>query len=165
MKEIPLSKGFVAIVDDEDFEELSRYKWHVLLCRKSNSAYANRSEQVAQKKWRKVQMHRQILNAEKGVQVDHINGDGLDNRRSNLRLCTQEQNLANRRPMKGGSSKYKGVCWVTRLGKWVAQCTWDNKVHYLGAFDEEKEVAEAYDEALKQHRGKFALTNEDVYGI
>lgn len=102
-------------------------------------------------------MHRLILDAPKGMQVDHINGNGLNNRRENIRLCTHEQNSYNQQKPYG-SSKYKGVC--RKRGKWDAQIRASGKIIWLGSFATEDEAANAYDEAALKHFGEFAFTNK-----
>lgn len=151
-KEIPLTQGKVAIVDDEDFEWLSRYKWCY-----TKAGYAVRASRINGKR-RTVYMHREILQAPAGLEVDHINGDKLDNRRSNLRIVTKQQNMFNQRPRKG-SSRYKGVTWFSRTQKWRAFIKIDGKFRSLGYFDDEKEAALAYDRAARELFGEYAKTN------
>jgi hypothetical protein len=152
MKEIQLSQGKIALVDDEDYDTLSEYKW-----------YANR---VAGKHWYatrrgkkgegdRVRMHNQILDT---LGVDHIDGDGLNNQRSNLRPATQQQNSRNRRPI-GGKSQYKGVTWNRHIEKWTAKIWIDYKCIYLGSYKTEREAAVAYDNAAIKHFGEFAKLN------
>jgi HNH endonuclease len=93
------------------------------------------------------------------VEVDHKSGDGLDNRRENLRICTSSQNQANRRKWQGTSSQFKGVGWVRRVGKWQAQLSVNRKGVHLGYFTDEVEAGMAYDSAAREHFGAFAFTN------
>jgi len=150
---IPLTQGKFAIVDVDDYDKLAKYKWH---CRKAkNLFYAFRSE------GRKiVAMHRQIMNAPKGLVVDHIDSNGLNNRKSNLRLCTQAQNLHNKRPQHSKMySKYKGVTWVKGCNKWRANICNSGKSIQLGYFIEETVAAVAYDQKAEQLFGEFAYLN------
>jgi hypothetical protein len=111
-REIPLTQGYITIVDDEDYEELARYKWHVHV--RTHGPMARRlGKRDADGKQRSIYMHRQIMQAPLGMDVDHINHDTLDNRRSlNLRVCTRRQNLGNMRKRPGLSSQFKGVYWM-----------------------------------------------------
>lgn len=154
MKKIPMKTGKFALVDDQDYEFVSGYNWYEQKCghSKDNSyAYARVPMTGA-----RVAMHRMILEAQKGQQIDHINGDGLDNRRANLRFATQSQNLASARNHK---NKYRGVHWNKNLGKWQANIQVNKKLHYLGVFTDDKEAARAYNEAAKEHFGEFAWQN------
>lgn len=152
-KSIPLSKGLVAIVDDEDYDELSLVKWHA-----DNRGYAVRCVRFPIGP-RKILMHRHIMQTGRGIEVDHIDGNRLNNQRSNLRTATSAENKRNQRPTRGGSSKYKGVTWNTRLQRWVAQIGVNRKSIYIGSFKDETEAAKAYDKAARQHFGEFACTN------
>jgi len=151
-KLIPLTQGKFAIVDADDYDELSRYKWHV---NKGGRTYYASS----QKKGKAIKMHRLIAGAPKGLFVDHINHNGLDNRKRNLRLCTRLENIRNQLPRRGGSSQYKGVCWRKREKKFVATICVDGKKLYLGYFDDEIEAAKAYDKKAKELFGQFAYLN------
>lgn len=100
------------------------------------------------------------MTAPTGLVVDHINHNGLDNRRRNLRIVTAKQNSWNMRSAKGrGTSNYKGVGWVKNKRKWRASISIDNKPKHLGYFEDEKKAAAAYDKAAKEHRGEFAVLN------
>lgn len=160
MKEIQLTRKKVALVDSQDYEQLNQWSWYA----NSNSPhlwYACRRKQVDKKRTLFL-MHRVILNAPRHLQVDHINGNGLDNTRANLRLCTQSQNLHNQRTV-FGSSKYKGVYW-NKFGKqWRAHIGIDGKVVHLGYFRSEKQAALAYDNIVIKIIGKFAYTNQMRY--
>lgn len=148
MKHIQLTQGKVALVDDEDYEWLSQSKWH----------YTHQGYAARRASGRMVLMHREIVGTEGSADTDHINGNKLDNRRCNLRVCTRSQNLINR-PSLRGSSNYKGVSWSVRDRKWLAHSYHSGKSHYIGTFDDEREAAAAYDKAAKRAFGEFARLN------
>jgi len=144
MKTIELTQGEVALVDDEDFEELNQYRWRAH--KNGNVFYAERSTRgVKPRTW--VSMHRTLMNAPKGMIVDHIDGDGLNNRRSNLRVVTQRQNLQNMHT--GKSSIYPGVSWHKAVGKWQSQIRINGDYKYLGLFGIEEEAYAVYLKALE----------------
>jgi hypothetical protein len=152
MKEIELTRGKVAIVDDDEYAHLSRLKWTYLF--RKTGGYAAHY-------WREgdcvhsVRMHRLVMGAMDGEQVDHINGNGLDNRKANLRLCTHTENTRNRRVSNG--RRYKGV--KPSGGKWCAHISVDKKHIWLGTFETEDDAARAYNKAAKKHFGAFANLN------
>lgn len=166
MKVIELTRGMVALIDDRDFEELSKYSWHAHF-NKTNGTYVARRIIHLGKKSKGVRMHRQIMGVTNPkIQVDHINLDTLDNRRSNLRLATNGNNECNKRKQPECSSIYKGVCWRKSSSKWRARINIPNssgvghgKRVELGSFSDQVEAAIAYDEAAKIHYGEFAKLN------
>lgn len=159
-REIQLTQGHVAIVDDDDYEELNKFKWQVTRDR-SGTFYARRTTSRVSGNQRTVRMSRQILGAMTGEHVDHRNHDTLDNRRANIRLCTPSQNHGNRRKRSGASSsRYKGVYWHRATEKWHARITHRGRVHSLGYHDDELDAAHAYNVAAAEHFGEFALLNE-----
>src|SRR4030095_8449683 len=119
MKKIPLTQGKVAIVDERDNEWLSRFNWHAL--RSRNHYYAVRSVRRDNGKIHNILMHREILNPPSGYETDHVNGDGLDNRRANLRIATHRQNQANSGMSANNTSGVKGCYWDKPTKKWRAQ--------------------------------------------
>lgn len=149
MKEIPLTKGLVALVDDEDYEFLSQYKWYPLKSQNTHYAWSKKHGR----------MHHKIVSLEPGKQIDHRNGNGLDNRRANLRLCTRSQNQWNQLPRQGTSSRFKGVCWINRDNRWRAQIKLKDKRVYLGNYTSEIDAATAYNDAATRHYGDFACLN------
>lgn len=155
MKRIPLTQGKVALVDDKDFKELSRYKWCAAKTR-YNTFRVIRTEKGTTKT---IYMHRQIMGFPKKMHVDHKNHNTLDNRRDNLRVCTNSQNHQNRLSHKNSISKYKGVCWLKTQKKWVAGIELNGRKTHLGCFTDETEAAKAYDEAAKKLFGEFAHLN------
>jgi hypothetical protein len=156
MKRIPLTQGKVALVDDEDYVWLSQWKWCAHLVGKKWYAVHNHYEGPIQHHWR---MHRLIMKAGKGKQVDHINGDGLDNRKENLRFCTHTGNMRNAGPHCDGSSGYKGVYWHRKNSRWQAHITINGKQRYLGHFRVKEDAARCYNEAASKHYGEFAWLN------
>ena len=154
MKEIELSQGKRALVDDEDYERLSRWKWSAL--RDGKRWYAVRSYQDGKKR-QLTYMHRQIMGAQSEQQVDHRNMNGLDNRRENIRFCTNSQNHANTKKRAGCTSKFKGVYLAAK--KWRAQIYVHKKRYQLGYFDDEVEAARSYNDAATELFGEFARLN------
>lgn len=160
MKTIPLTQNQVALVDDSDFEELSKTKWCAI--RRNNGNFSAIKRKVENKKVTTVYMHRQITGAPKGFQVDHINHNTLDNRRCNLRICTNQQNNWNRASCKNSSSKFKGVSYYKPSKKWIAQICIDDKRKNLGYYKSEIQAAKIYDAKAKELFGKFAKLNFTV---
>lgn len=157
---VPLTHGHYALVDEGDFALVSKYKWHAGFFNKQIYAVALVPVKGT-KKWTSLRMHRLILGARKGVSVDHKNHNGLDNRRRNIRLCTDAQNSANMRKYSGTHSKYKGVYIDKRMkNKWVACIMVRQKGIWLGGFPTEKKAAGAYNKAAKLHFGEFACLNK-----
>jgi hypothetical protein len=151
MKEISLTQGKVTLVDDEDFENLSKYKWHAHHGR--FTFYAARLSRPSNKT---IMMHRAIMCPMEGQAIDHINDDGLDNRRSNLRIATYSQNAQNQRKRVNNTSGYIGVSWDKAQRKWRSQIKINQKQKKLGRFDNIHEAYEAYRQAAKEHFGEFA---------
>jgi len=149
VRRIPLGRGLFATVGAADYKRLKRYKWYAT--RRGRSIYA-----ACLIEGRAVYMHRLIMQAPGGCPVDHIGGNGLNNRRCNLRVCTQGQNSANGRP-RGGSSRFVGV---TRRGeRWDAHIGWRGQYFYLGLFDHEVEAAKVRDRKAYELNGEFAYIN------
>ena len=143
-------------MSDEDFPEISKYRWHV-----DSTGYASRAV-FRNGKRTKVRMHREIMKPERGKVCDHLNGNTLDNRRENLRVCTVKENNENRinnRTKWLGKSRYKGVRKVTKSNKWQAIISFKGKEIYLGSFELESEAALRYDEEARKLYGDRAHTN------
>lgn len=154
-KELVLSQGKVALVDDEDYEWANQWNWCAEK-KRNGRFYAGRFDRITKQQ---LVLHREILQAPKRMQVDHINGDGLDNRRSNLRLATHTENLRNRGMNSNNRSGYKGVSWHKQRGKWCAKIMVGRRGISLGLFFDPVEAALAYDEAARNYFGEFAWTN------
>lgn len=155
-KRILLTQGKVALVDDEDYEWLNQWKWYAI--KRGNIFYAARYIGKWPKQ-RTILMHREILNVPKGAEIDHINCKGLNNRKSNLRICTHQQNTQNQRKPKYKSSKYKGVHWSRIAKKWAATIRHNNKGIHLGYFVNQIEAAKTYNKKAKALFGEFARLN------
>ena len=151
-KMIELTWGKYAIVDAEDCDLLSSYKWCAVKKDQTWYAYTLTIE------GKRLPMHRLIMDEPKGLFVDHRDHNGLNNRKSNLRLCTQSQNNMNIRPI-GKTSRYKGVCWHKRRNKFIARIQIDGKRIHIGCFDDEIDAAKAYDKKAKELFGEFAYLN------
>lgn len=140
MREIKLTQGQVALVDDEDFEALSQYKWCAYKI--GNTFYAERKEPLPGGKYKTIRMHQQILNPSEGLEIDHIDHNGLNNQKTNLRIVSRRENGQNLKQL--GSSVFPGVCWHTRVKKWMACITINGKQIHLGYFDSQTAAFKAY---------------------
>jgi hypothetical protein len=159
-RKIPLTQGKFAIVDPEDYEELSKYKWYAVQSPRGFYAVRTVFAKKARGGRKTVGMHRIILKAPEGKFIDHINHNGLDNRKCNLRICTLQQNIWNMRKQRGNcASQYKGVTWRKDIDKWQARVICGGKVFSCGHFDDEKTAASAYDKKAKELFGEFAAPN------
>lgn len=153
---VPLGRGRFAKVDASDFDEISRHTWHVLRRPDRITDYAiRRAYDPATQKTSPVLMHRQIVGAARGVQVDHANSDGLDNRRVNLRPCSHSQNVANRPPR--NATGFKGVRPLRK--RFTAEIRVDGRSTHIGVFDTAEEAARAYDAVALRLHGLFARLN------
>ncbi len=149
IRRVPVGRGLFALVDVADYEMVSKYKWHAI----RNGAKTYACCHVGRKL---VSMHRMIMRPRKGYVIDHADGNGLNNRRGNLRECTTQQNRANARP-RGGSSRFVGV--YRRKDKWVAGLQYRGKYYYLGLFDDEVAAAKARDRKAHDLLGEYAYLN------
>jgi hypothetical protein len=156
-RKIPLTQGKFALADPADFYWLNKFNWYAI--RSNNTWYALRSVKTNGRR-SVISMHCQIMPLPKGLLVDHANGNGLDNRRSNLRPATVAENAHNRRkcsPRK--SSRFKGVRWNRNNKQWAVSIIDNHKSIFIGYFDNEITAAKAYDEAAKKYHGQFASLN------
>lgn len=156
---ISLTKGKHAIVDNDDYNMLLEYSWYSN--ESSSHPYAYRSQWVSgENRSVEIPMHHVVMGCGgEGKEVDHINGDGLDNRKENLRFVTRAQNNWNQKSRKFTSSKYKGVGWNKRRKYWESYIQVDNKKHHLGSHQNEEMAALAYDLSALCLRGEYARVN------
>lgn len=162
MKIIPVDYKLVTFVDDEDYNYLSRWTWRRQPVKGRSYAITQAHNGIRYTTFR---MHRLIMESicgplQNGMAVDHIDGDGLNNRRSNLRICNHLQNMQNQLRRTDNLSGFKGVSWKKSSSKWLARITVDKKVIHLGLFGDKLEAARAYNAAALKHFGEFARLNE-----
>ena len=158
MKTIELTQGKFTIVDDDDYLWLGSFKWSV-----SADGYAIRNKKLGYGKNNRTieYMHKTVMHCDGSIkQVDHINLDRLDNRKSNLRLCSMEQNRKNRKKTKNNTSGFKGVFWDKVSSKWYAQVTANRKVFSLGRSETKEEAARKYNQKATELHGEFAHLNQ-----
>jgi len=157
MKEIELTQGQVALIDDEDEALVRSYgKWTAF--KPLNTFYAQTRIPGDHKKL--VLMHRLIMGlTDPSIGCDHRDGNGINNQRENLRVATGSQNQGNQRPRKGASSRYKGVSWYRRYHKWEGRIEHQGHSYHLGYLDDEADAARAYDDAARELFGEFACVN------
>lgn len=155
MKKIPLSQGKYALVDDADFEELNKYNWFAH--KKSRGIfYVERNYRRIEGKQTTIKMHREIMQPLEGMVIDHIDGDGLNNQRSNLRICTGTENKQNQRKYKNNTSGFKGVSFYRGSRKWGANIGAGGERVFLGLLTSKLKAYEAYCEACIKYHGAFS---------
>ena len=160
MKEIKITQNKVVLVDDSDFEWLNQWKWQWKSGDRSIFGYAHRTQRIKGTKSKlHIKMHRLIMQAKEGQFIDHKNGNGLDNRRSNLRLCTLSQNNQNFPLSISNKSGYKGVSWHKGAKRWRVTIKLEKKQKSLGYYHDLKKAAIAYNKGAKQYFGEFARIN------
>jgi hypothetical protein len=157
-KLIQLTRGKVAIVDDEDFESLNKFRWYC------DRKYAVR-EIMRQGIKERIYMHRLIANAPDHLEVDHINGDGADNRKDNLRLCTHAENLRNRGRAKHNASGHKGVWFSKQSNRFIAETRLNGKKIHVGSFKTAEEASEAYKAKALEVHGDFANIKNEIVSV
>lgn len=155
MAVIPLTQGYSAIVDDCDYDRLSRWPWHAFKGSSGHIYAARNSKPDAEGRRGHIFMHRVLAGTPEGMDTDHINGNTLDNRRCNLRPATRAQNMWNRKANRGGSSSLKGVYWHKQHSKWCASIQVNKRRKHLGLFKTETEAASAYQKAAAAAFGRF----------
>lgn len=153
MKLITLTQGLAATVDDDDFEALSAHKWYATQARLLY--YAARAIPISEGGG-KILMHRLLFDFPKGMSIDHIDGDGLNNCRANLRLATHAENMRNRGRQKNNSSGFKGVFWDDSSKQWMSRIKVEGRPIYLGLFSTPAEAYVAYCAAAVELHGEFA---------
>lgn len=159
MKEIQLTQGKVALVDDEDFDYLYQWKWYA--CKSGNTFYANRYDKNLNNKKIKIYMHRFITkNINKKMHTDHINRNGLDNRKINLRICTNSQNSSNRGLQINNTTGFKGVYYAKNINKFRAIIVVNRIKKTLGSYIDPIDAARAYNNAAQKYHGEFANLNK-----
>ena len=159
MKEIPLTKGKVALVDDDDYPHLLKFKWHANRSARCHTWYAETTIRYRQWEVLRTSIHRLVLGARRGEEVDHIDGNGLNNQKSNLRFATRAQQSQNRRAHAKTKSGYKGVCPESGCSTWRAYIIVRGKEVRLGNFPTKEQAAEAYNAAATKFFGEFAYLN------
>lgn len=163
MKEIKIvSKThgcFQILVDDEDFGLVSPYKW--CISKRGNTFYAYRGIKLSNGKWTTQQMHRFLMDvADSKIEVDHIDGNGLNNQKYNLRLAAHQQNMQNRKVHKNNTSGFKGVSWNKSKQKWVAHISINGKLTYLGRYLTPEEASLVYESKARELFGEFYKENK-----
>lgn len=157
---IPLTQGQAAVIDDADAALIARYHWWA--AKRPHTYYAVTKIKVTpgrRGRRRILHMHQLIMGDPPGMQVDHVNRDGLDNRRANLRVATQSQNKANSGRYRNNASGFKGVYWRRSHQQWEAQITHQGRRYHLGYFRSPEDAARAYDAKARQLHGAFASCN------
>ena len=163
MREVQLTQGYVALVSDEDYERVARYRWRALTGKNHTKVYACRDARPHRRGQKRelVLLHRFILDAPPDMDVDHENGDGLDCQRENIRLATRSQNNANSCLSRRNTSGFKGA-YLYPKGGWVAYC----RGKYIGSFPTAEDAARAYDAKAREIWGEFARCNfNDLDGL
>jgi len=151
---------FIVLVDDDDYEKLKEYHWSIKI---SKSKYHSIPIAESRKNNKLIAMHRLITNCPAGMYVDHKNHNTLDNRKENLRVCTNAQNCSNvRKPKGSSSSNYKGVHFYKRSKKYQAYIKVNYKRIHLGFYENEDQAAIAYNIAALKYHGEFACLNENI---
>lgn len=155
---VPLTQGYEAIIDLPDLPLVEGYNWYAWVCRRT--VYAQRNVTASGGKKTTIKMHRRITGAPSGVPVDHRDHNGLNNTRSNLRICTHQQNVHNRQLNCRSPSGFKGVHWHEKTQKWRAQIGFNGKKYHLGLYNDPEEAHKAYCEASAKYHKEYGHTGE-----
>jgi hypothetical protein len=159
MKLIPLTQGQFAIIDNDDFERVNQFKWYAN--KAPNTFYANRQVQINRKR-QTIHLHRFILNLDTKFLVDHVDGNGLNNQKSNLRTCTNQENSRNKRLSKKGTSSFKGVHYDKKYDKFEAQIKINYNSNFIGYNTDELICAKFYDAVARFYFKEFAKCNFEI---
>lgn len=160
MKKLPLSQGKFALVDDQDYRNLSKWKWTFQPpCYAKRVVFFGRNQKPQSKS---ILLHRVIMNPQKGTVVDHIDGNGLNNQRSNLRIATHAQNHQNTGIMSTNTSGYKNISWSKQHNKWRVRFMANKKEIHIGRFDRIGDAVKAYNKAVSKYHGEFAILNTEI---
>jgi hypothetical protein len=152
--------GHVALIDEGDYEHVRVHRWYYAPPHGTNrTGYAATTIRVEKGKWRSIGMHRFVMDAPPKLKVDHENGNGLDNRRTNLRYATTMQNNANAAAYSNSKSGYRGVYWTERDHAWAATIHLADRVYFLGRYATAEEAARVYDAKAREFFGEFARLN------
>ncbi len=163
--ELKTKNGYTFYIDDEDVAIVSKYKWYGYTPKRYRkdggvSYYKPFIQANDRANSSTIRLHRLVMNAPKGTEIDHIDGDRCNNRKRNLRCCTGLQNKRNRSKNTNNTSGFKGVTWHKKAGKWEAQLQRGARHSYLGLFERREEAARAYNKAALEWHGEFAKLNE-----
>jgi hypothetical protein len=154
MKEILLTQNHVVIIDNDDYEKIKKYKWRL------HRAMSNLKYAIATINNKPILMHRFLLGLDPKLHTDHINGNSLDNRKKNLRICTHAENMRNRKKSKNNTSGFKGVWWAKDKKRWKAEIYKNGKKIHLGSYKDILGAARAYNKGALKYHGEFARLNE-----
>ena len=160
LKKISLTRNYYTLVNDDDYKIFSKERWQANVKDRRNITKVTASRVKAiNGKPTTLYLHREIMKAPKGMYVDHINGDTLDNRRRNLRLCSNSENMRNRGKNTNNTSGYKGVSFSKERNMWESKIIHQYKTYHLGYFNTKEKAARAYNRGAKKYHGKFAMKN------
>ncbi|MDP2218517.1 MAG: AP2 domain-containing protein [Methanolobus sp.] len=157
MKEIKLTQNRTVLIDDENYDYISQFKWHPRQC--ARTCYAIRHVRINGHRTT-IAMHQELLNTPCNMMSDHIDGNGLNNQKKNLRICSIHQNAFNRKVPLTSRSGYKGVCWHKLAKKWIAQIKHNYRMRHLGYHSSRELAAMAYNNAAVELFGEFARLND-----